>query len=49
MKSRKMVLRNLFVGEHGDADTVKRLVDTAGKENGGQTGRVAQKQMHHQR
>ena len=31
MKSRKMVLMNLFVGSNKDADIESKLVDTAGE------------------
>ena len=32
MESRKMVLRNLFAGSNGDADTESQFVDTVGEE-----------------
>ena len=45
MKSRKMVLMNLFEGQRGDEDMENRLVDMERKERVGQIQRVALKQV----
>ena len=41
MKSRKMVLMNLFAGKNEDADIENKLVDIAREGEGGKTEKVA--------
>ena len=38
MKSRKMVLMNLFAGKYGGTDIENRLVDTVGEGKSGKNG-----------